>query len=75
MQPWPENLDDRFDLVHQHFALQYLGNSDESSQKAVVRMVALTKPGTGWIQLIEANVVGWAGSSSDSLPNWSFQGK
>jgi hypothetical protein len=55
-------------LVHQRFALQYLGDSDESAQKAVAHTVALTKPGTGWIQLIEANVVGWAESSSVKLP-------
>lgn len=67
-QPWPENLRDRFDLVHQQFALQYLGDSDESAQQAVSRMVALAKPGTGWIQLVEANVVGWAEGGRVSAP-------
>lgn len=67
-QTWPENLRDRFDLVHQRFALQYLGDSDESAPKAVARMVALVKPGTGWIQAIEANVVGWAETSGVKFP-------
>jgi hypothetical protein len=31
-------------------------------------MVALAKSGTGWIQIIEANLVGWTGSSTVSLP-------
>jgi hypothetical protein len=66
-QPWPENICDRFDLVHQRFALQYLGDSDEGAQKAVARMVALAKPGTGSIQLIEASLVAWAEGSSVSL--------
>lgn len=67
-QPWPADLQGRFDLVHQRFALQYLGDSDESAQKAVARMVALAKPGAGWIQLVEANVVGWAQGSRVRLP-------
>ena len=68
-EPWPEDLGSRFDLVHQRFALQYLGDSDDSAQQAVARMLGLAKPGTGWIELIEANVVEWAeGTSADLIP-------
>ena len=31
-------------------------------------MVGLAKPDTGWIQLFEANLVGWAESKTFSLP-------
>ena len=68
-EPWPEDLGSRFDLVHQRFALQYLGDGDDSAQQAVARMLGLAKPRTGWIELIEANVVGWVeGTSGDLTP-------
>lgn len=66
--PWPDDLSSKFDLVHQRFALQYLGDSDESARQAVARQVNLLKPGTGWIQLGEANIVGWAEGGNVDLP-------
>jgi len=50
-QPWPDDLSSKFDLVHQRFALQYLGDSDESARQAVARQVNLVQPGTGWVHL------------------------
>jgi hypothetical protein len=67
-QPWPDDLSGKFDLVHQRFALQYLGDSDENAQQAVARLVNLVQPGTGWVQLGEANVVGWAEGGNVDLP-------
>jgi hypothetical protein len=54
--------------VHQRFALQYLGDSDESARQAVARLVNLVKPGIGWIQLGEAHLVGWAEGGNVDLP-------
>ena len=65
---WPDDLSSKFDLVHQRFALQYLGDSDENARQAVAQLVNLLKPGTGWIQLGEANIVGWAEGSYVDLP-------
>lgn len=65
---WPDDLSSKFDLVHQRFALQYLGDSDKNARQAVAQLVNLLKPGTGWIQLGEANLVGWAEGGNVDLP-------
>jgi hypothetical protein len=49
-QPWPEDWENSFDLVHQRLVLVCAG---AAVQQVVDNLVALVKPG-GYIQLIEA---------------------
>lgn len=53
-EPWPSDLQSRFDLVHQRFALA--GARSASMEKSVKLLTTLLKPG-GWIQLGENDLL------------------
>ena len=60
-QPRADDLRSKFDLAYRCFTLQYLGDGDKSAWQAVARLVYLVQPGTGWVQLEEADLVGLGG--------------
>lgn len=51
-KPWPSEWHNKFDLVHQRFALPAAGK--DGVNNALMGLVGLVKPG-GWIQLVEAD--------------------
>ncbi len=58
--PWPSDLHGKFDLVHQRYALQYMGEDEVTNIKTVKGLLGLARSGTGWVQLVEANALDWA---------------
>lgn len=55
-EAWPLELRGTFDVVHQRFVLAACKN-EEQARAAVAGLVALAKPGTGWVELHEGNMI------------------
>jgi hypothetical protein len=55
-EPWPQEWNEYFDLVHSRMALPGVGVT--SLESAVKNLIALVKPG-GWIQLVEMEWNDW----------------
>lgn len=51
---WPEELHNRFDIVHQRLALA--GSGSTTIATTLQRMAALLKQGTGWLHLVELDI-------------------
>ncbi|KAF2117654.1 hypothetical protein BDV96DRAFT_644005 [Lophiotrema nucula] len=58
-KPWPEQWNEKFDLVHQRLSIAVSGD-EKATQSAVRNLISLVKPG-GWIQIVD-------------LQNWTADG-